>query len=77
MTATTHVVWPDGRPVGTIEQDFAFFKPGFTLIDPWKRRIGTIEGDFFARDFRINDHQGHEVARVDRRLPDLGNQVVR
>src|SRR5699024_6970861 len=55
MTATTHVLRPDGRPVGTIEQDFSFFKSGFTLFDPWKRRVGTIEGDFFARDFRISD----------------------
>lgn len=71
-TATTHVTWPDGRPVGTIEQDFTFFKSGFTLIDPWKNRIGTIEGDFFARDFRISDHRQHEVARVDRSIPDIG-----
>lgn len=47
-------------------------RAGFTLLDPWKRRLGTIEGDFLGRDFRISDHQGHEVARVDRRLPDLG-----
>ncbi|MEE2036628.1 phospholipid scramblase-related protein [Nocardiopsis sp. CT-R113] len=72
MTATTAVSLPDGRRVGTIEQDLTFFRAAFTLLDPWKRRLGTIEGDLLGRDFRINDHHGHEVARVDRRLPDLG-----
>ncbi|MFY7065465.1 phospholipid scramblase-related protein [Nocardiopsis changdeensis] len=72
MTATTTVQWPDGRPVGSIEQDVAFFKAKFGLLDPWKRPLGSIEGDFLARDFRINDTGGHEVARVDRRVPDLG-----
>jgi uncharacterized protein YxjI len=72
MTATTTVSWPDGRPVGTIEQDLKFFKAGFTLMDPWKRKLGTIEGNFVGREFVINDHNGHEVARVDRTVPDLG-----
>ncbi|MFE3459995.1 LURP-one-related/scramblase family protein [Nocardiopsis aegyptia] len=72
MTATTSVSWPDGRPVGTIEQDRKFFKAGFTLLDPWKRKLGTIEGNFVGREFRINDHNGHEVARVDRSIPSLG-----
>jgi uncharacterized protein YxjI len=72
MTATTSVSLPDGRPVGTIEQDLKFFGAKFTLMDAWKRGIGTIEGDLVGRDFRISDHNGHEVARVDRRLPDLG-----
>ncbi|MEU3019763.1 MULTISPECIES: phospholipid scramblase-related protein [unclassified Nocardiopsis] len=72
MTATTSVSLPDGRPVGTIEQDLKFFGSQFTLLDGWKRKVGVIEGDLVGRDFRINDHNGHEVARVDRRLPDLG-----
>lgn len=72
MTATTSVSLPNGQPVGTIEQDLKFFGAKFTLLDPWKRQIGTIEGDFVGRDFRISDHNGHEVARVDRRFPDLG-----
>lgn len=72
MTATTSVSLPDGQPVGTIEQDLKFFRASFTLLDAWKRQLGTIEGDLVGRDFRISDHVGHEVARVDRRLPDLG-----
>ncbi|MFE1167266.1 LURP-one-related/scramblase family protein [Nocardiopsis sp. NPDC058789] len=72
MTATTSVSLPNGHPVGSIEQDLKFFGAAFTLMDAWKRQIGAIEGDFVSRDFRINDHNGHEVARVDRRLPDLG-----
>src|SRR5699024_11671885 len=62
----------DGPPLGTIEQDFSFVKSGLTRRDAWKRRVGTIEGDFFAKDVRISDHQRHEVARVDRRVPELG-----
>ncbi|WP_026119010.1 LURP-one-related/scramblase family protein [Nocardiopsis ganjiahuensis] len=72
MTATTSVVLPDGRPVGTIEQDLKFFGAKFTLMDAWKRQVGTIEGNFTGRDFQICDHNGHEVARVNRSLPDLG-----
>ncbi len=62
--------------MGSIEQDLKFFGAKFTLMDPWKRQIGTIEGDFVSRDFRINDHNAHEVARVDRSLPDLGEIVT-
>jgi uncharacterized protein YxjI len=76
MTATTAVSLPDGRPVGTIEQDLKFFGSEFTLLDPWKRKIGSIGGDFVGRDFRITDHHGHEVARVDRALPDLGEVLT-
>ncbi|AFR06992.1 MULTISPECIES: LURP-one-related/scramblase family protein [Nocardiopsis] len=72
MTASTSVNLPDGRPVGSIEQDFKFFGSRFTLMDPWKRPVGSIEGDFIGYDFRIKDHAEHEVARVDRKLPDLG-----
>lgn len=72
MTATTSVSLPDGRPVGTIEQDLKFFGSKFTLLDAWKRQVGAIEGDFVGLDFRVSDHNGHEVARVDRKLPDLG-----
>lgn len=72
MTASTSVNLPDGRPVGSIEQDLKFFGSAFTLMDPWKRVIGGIEGDFTGMDFRLKDHGGHEIARVDRRLPDLG-----
>lgn len=72
VTATTTVNWPDGRPVGTIEQDLKFFQAQFTLLDPWKRPLGAIEGDFFGRDFRISDAQRHEVARVNRKFPDVG-----
>ncbi|WP_017582765.1 LURP-one-related/scramblase family protein [Nocardiopsis valliformis] len=72
MTATTSVNLPDGQPVGTIEQDLKFFGSKFTLLDAWKRQVGTIEGDFIGLDFRICDHNAHEVARVDRQLPDLG-----
>lgn len=72
MTASTSVNLPDGSPVGTIEQDMKFFESAFTLLDPWKRQIGAIEGDLFAHDFRINDHNRHEIARVDRQVPDWG-----
>ena len=72
MTATTAVNFPDGRPVGTIEQDLKFFGSKFSLLDPWKRPVGYIEGDFVGHDFKITDHAAHEVARVDRKIPDMG-----
>ena len=72
MTASTSVNLPDGRSVGTIEQDLKFFGSKFTLMDPWKRVVGGIEGDFIGMDFRLKDHADHEIARVDRRMPDLG-----
>ncbi|WP_017603221.1 LURP-one-related/scramblase family protein [Nocardiopsis alkaliphila] len=76
MTASTSVNLPDGRPVGSIEQDLKFFGSQFSLMDPEKRTIGTIEGDFTALDFRIKDHAEHEIARVDRRVPDLGEMFT-
>lgn len=72
FTATTLIAQPDGRPIGYIDQDFKFFKAGFRLLDPWKRHIGTISGNVFGFDFQVADHQEHEVARVNRQFPDVG-----
>ncbi|WP_343233671.1 phospholipid scramblase-related protein [Streptomonospora sp. PA3] len=72
FTATTTIAHPDGRPIGYIEQDFKFFKAGFRLLDPWKRHIGTISGNFFGFDFQVSDAHEHEVARVNRQMPDIG-----
>lgn len=72
FTATTTVAYPDGRPIGYIDQDFTFFKAGFRLLDPWKRHLGTISGNLLGFEFQITDAYEHEIARVDRRVPDVG-----
>ncbi|WP_141926072.1 phospholipid scramblase-related protein [Haloactinospora alba] len=72
FTATTTVAWPNGTPIGYIDQDFAFFKAGFRLLDPFKRHIGTIQGNFWGRNFQITDANEHEVARVNQQFPDVG-----
>ncbi|GAB3480036.1 phospholipid scramblase-related protein [Nocardiopsis coralliicola] len=72
FTASTTIALPDGRPVGYIDQDFRLFKAGFRLLDAWKQPVGTIAGDFWGFQFRLEDAGGHEVAKVDRSVPDLG-----
>lgn len=72
VTASTSVLLPNGRLVGSIEQGMRFFGARFTLRDPDKHTIGVIEGDVVGMDFRIKDPADHEVARVDRNIPDLG-----
>ncbi|MDA8369270.1 MAG: phospholipid scramblase-related protein [Nocardiopsaceae bacterium] len=71
-TASTTIAWPNGQPIGYIDQDFKLFKAGFRLLDPWKRHLGTIKGDFWGFDFQILDANNHEVARVNRKVADLG-----
>lgn len=67
MTATTTVSRPDGRPVGSVEKDPKFFRAGFALLDPWKQRIGSIEGDLLLNNhFVVDDGEGREAARIDR-----------
>ncbi|NYJ35970.1 LURP-one-related/scramblase family protein [Nocardiopsis aegyptia] len=64
---TTSVTWPDGRPVGTIENESKFSGAGFALLDPWERRLGSAKGDFVLNsDFVVRDDADHEVARVNR-----------
>ncbi|MDA0566622.1 scramblase [Streptomonospora sp. S1-112] len=72
-TASTTIAHPDGTPIGYIDQDFKLFKAGFRLLDPWKRHLGTIKGDFWGFDFKIVDHTDHEVAKVNRQVADLGD----
>ncbi|WP_051065319.1 phospholipid scramblase-related protein [Nocardiopsis potens] len=71
-TASTGIMLADGTPVGYIDQDFRLFKAGFRLLDGWKRQVGMLNGDFWGFRFRIDDASGHEVAKVDRSVPDLG-----
>jgi hypothetical protein len=64
---TTSVTWPDGRTVGTIENESGFTKSGFALLDPWERRIGSLKGDLLANNnFVVYDEADHEMARVNR-----------
>ncbi|WP_017622731.1 phospholipid scramblase-related protein [Nocardiopsis chromatogenes] len=72
FTATTTIAYPDGRPIGYIDQDFKLFKASFRLLDAWKQQVGTVRGNFGAFEFQILDNNEHEVGRVDRNFPNLG-----
>ncbi|WP_106582038.1 LURP-one-related/scramblase family protein [Murinocardiopsis flavida] len=71
-TAQTVISVPGGPPIGYIDQDFKLFKAGFRLLDPYKRHLGTIKGDFWGFDFEIVDANEHPIAKVNRHVADLG-----
>ncbi len=72
FTATTTIAYPDGRPIGYIDQDFKLFKASFRLLDAWKQPVGAVKGNFGAFEFQITDNHEHEVGRVDRNFPSFG-----
>jgi len=63
----------NGRPLATINQKFAFFKPVFQVQEGGN--LLQVEGDFFGHDFRISKN-GHQIASFTKEYFTIGDKYV-
>ncbi len=64
-----------GNLVGYIRRLFKFLKPSFEIIDSEFRQLATIDGDFFAWDFKIRNSNQEEIAVVTKKWGGLGKEL--
>lgn len=60
------VTMPDGTSPFTIKQRFKMFSAGFTILDQSGQKIGEINGDWKAWNFKIVDISGTEIGRINK-----------
>jgi uncharacterized protein YxjI len=65
----------NGKLVGYIRRLFRFLKPSFEILDPDFRQLGTIDGDFFAWDFKIKNADDTEIAVVTKKWGGFGKEL--
>jgi uncharacterized protein YxjI len=65
----------NGNLVGYIRRLFRFFKPSFEILDPEFGQLATIDGDFFAWDFKIKNPNEEEMAVVTKKWGGFGKEL--
>ncbi|MCI8387771.1 MAG: hypothetical protein HFE63_04830 [Clostridiales bacterium] len=57
-------IYIGGECIGSVEKEFTFFKPSFTLdFRGWQ-----VDGDIFEWDYNITDSSGNVIARITKEL---------
>ena len=65
FTTTVSARTPDGQPVGSVKWKIRLGKRRFALLGPAGEELGEVQAqNWRARDFRVFDQSGQEVARL-------------
>ena len=56
-----------GSVIGSIKQQFKFFKPTFKIFDTNQQQIGTITGDWKAWNFSITDDNENQIGSINKK----------
>jgi uncharacterized protein YxjI len=65
----------DGRPVGTVQQRFAFFSRVYDVLGPSGEVLATLRGPFFKPWTFLLEQSGQEVGRIQKRWSGLGKEM--
>ena len=67
----------DGTPLGKVVKRVRLGKAVFSVLDPAGESIGEVRAENWrARDFRVDDAAGTEVARVTKQWRGLGTEML-
>jgi uncharacterized protein YxjI len=65
----------EGRPLGSIQQRFAFFQRLYEVLSPSGEVLATLRGPFF-KPWTFNlEQNGQEVGRIQKRWSGLGKEL--
>ncbi|HVG62530.1 MAG TPA: phospholipid scramblase-related protein [Hyalangium sp.] len=65
----------EGRPLGSVQQRFAFFQRLYDVLGPSGELLASLRGPFF-KPWTFNIEQnGHEVGRIQKRWSGLGREM--
>ena len=63
-----------GTEIAQIKQKFAL-KPKFDVCDTSGAVIASVEGNFVAWDFKINDAQGNQIGSINKQFGGLAKEI--
>lgn len=66
----------DGYLLGYLQQEFSLFKRKFRVLDAGESQVATIDGDWGAGEFSINDLYNEPMATISRQWSGFTREVL-